>query len=181
VRTGKETADLYAPVEKHFQERSTELQIPPLRYAPVGMTKEKVALPFKLDAAEDEQQVPPLRCAPVGMTLLVWGSNIPIPKRSVIPTGAQRSGGTCCFSLGFSRRHFSPTLFFAPVEKSRWRLYQGVIPLPRTQKLSVHFWPAGNICSSAYLPRRAKFTPSIMAAKGSKQMNSWVRLGEGGR
>jgi hypothetical protein len=25
------------------------------------MTKERVALPFKLDAAEDEQQVPPLR------------------------------------------------------------------------------------------------------------------------
>jgi hypothetical protein len=44
--------------EKHFQERSAELQIPPLRYAPVGMTKERVALPFKLDAAEDEQQVP---------------------------------------------------------------------------------------------------------------------------
>jgi hypothetical protein len=44
--------------DKHFQERSAELQIPPLRYAPVGMTKERVALPFKLDAAEDEQQVP---------------------------------------------------------------------------------------------------------------------------
>jgi hypothetical protein len=58
VRTGKETADLYAPVEKHFQERSAKLQIPPLRYAPVGMTKGRVALPFKSDAAEDEQQVP---------------------------------------------------------------------------------------------------------------------------
>src|ERR1700692_18912 len=28
----KETADLSPPVEKHFQERSAELQIPPLRY-----------------------------------------------------------------------------------------------------------------------------------------------------
>ena len=60
------------PVEKHFQERSAELQIPPLRFAPVGMTKERVPFPFELDAAEDEQQVPPLRFATVGMTLLVW-------------------------------------------------------------------------------------------------------------
>jgi hypothetical protein len=48
-------------VEKHFQERSAELQIPPLRYAPVGMTKGRVALPFRFDTADDEQQVPPLR------------------------------------------------------------------------------------------------------------------------
>jgi hypothetical protein len=34
------------------------------------MTKGRVALPFKFDAAEDGQQVPPLRYAPVGMTLL---------------------------------------------------------------------------------------------------------------
>ena len=40
--------------------------------ATVGMTKGTVALPFKFDAAGDEQQVPPLRYAPVGMTLLVW-------------------------------------------------------------------------------------------------------------
>jgi hypothetical protein len=37
------------------------LQIPPLRYASVGMTKGRVALPFRFDTAEDEQQVPPLR------------------------------------------------------------------------------------------------------------------------
>jgi hypothetical protein len=30
-------------------------------YAPVGMTKGRVALPFRFDTAEDEQQVPPLR------------------------------------------------------------------------------------------------------------------------
>jgi hypothetical protein len=122
VRTGKETADLYAPVEKHFQERSAELQSPPLRYAPVGMTKERVALPSKLDAAEDEQQVPPLRCAPVGMTLLLgiwkWYLNIYLglgcwyPNGSVIPTGAQRSGGTCCFLCSHAgakaQRRFMP-------------------------------------------------------------------------
>jgi hypothetical protein len=43
--------------EKHFQERSAELQIPPLRYAPVGMTKGGVALSFEFDTADDEQQV----------------------------------------------------------------------------------------------------------------------------
>jgi hypothetical protein len=48
-------------VEKHFQEESVELQIPPLRCAPVGMTKGRIALPFRLDAADDEQQIPPLR------------------------------------------------------------------------------------------------------------------------
>jgi hypothetical protein len=39
-------------VEKHSHEGSAELQIPPLRYAPVGMTKGRVALPFKFDAAD---------------------------------------------------------------------------------------------------------------------------------
>jgi hypothetical protein len=57
-------------VETHFQEGSVELQIPPLRYAPVGMTKGGAALSFRFDAADDKQQVPPLRYAPVGMTLL---------------------------------------------------------------------------------------------------------------
>jgi hypothetical protein len=32
-------------VDKRFQERSAELQIPPLRYASVGMTKGSVVLP----------------------------------------------------------------------------------------------------------------------------------------
>jgi hypothetical protein len=58
-------------VDKHFQEWFAELQIPPLRYASVGMTKERVALPFRFDAKDDEQQVPPLRYAPVGMTPLL--------------------------------------------------------------------------------------------------------------
>src|SRR5580693_1642988 len=32
-------------MKKHFQEGSVELQIPPLRYAPVGMTKGRATLP----------------------------------------------------------------------------------------------------------------------------------------
>ena len=38
--------------------------------ASLGMTKGRMALPFRFDAADDEQQVPPLRFASVGMTLL---------------------------------------------------------------------------------------------------------------
>ena len=41
-----------------FHEGSVELQIPPLRYASVGMTKGRAALPLRFDAAADEQQVP---------------------------------------------------------------------------------------------------------------------------
>jgi hypothetical protein len=40
-------------------------------YASVGMTKGRAALPFKFDTAEDGQQVPPLRYASVGMTHLL--------------------------------------------------------------------------------------------------------------
>jgi hypothetical protein len=36
-----------------------------------GMAKGRVTLPFRFDDADDEQQVPPLRFAPVGMTLLL--------------------------------------------------------------------------------------------------------------
>jgi len=35
-------------VEKHFQEKPAELQIPPLRYAPVGMTKGRASLPLNV-------------------------------------------------------------------------------------------------------------------------------------
>jgi hypothetical protein len=116
---------------KHFQEGSAELQIPPLRYAPVGMTKGRgsfpycvslwmgqtadpsaslgmtkgrATLPFRFDATDDEQQVPPLRYASVGMTPH-FGHPHPTQNRSVIPTGAQRSGGTCCF---FPRANLPP-------------------------------------------------------------------------
>src|ERR1700723_408797 len=37
------------------------------------MTKGRAAFPFRFDAADGEQQVPPLRYAPVGMTLLFGG------------------------------------------------------------------------------------------------------------
>ncbi len=33
----------------------------------------------------------------VGMTILLGRPTLSTSKRSVIPTGAQRSGGTCCF------------------------------------------------------------------------------------
>jgi hypothetical protein len=46
------------------------VQIPPLRYAFVRMTKGRAALPFGVCRVGFEQQVPPLRFAPVGMTLL---------------------------------------------------------------------------------------------------------------
>ena len=64
-------------LEGEFGRRRGALQIPPLRFAPVGMTKGRVALPFRVDRGDGEQQVPPLRFAPVprqagagGMTLL---------------------------------------------------------------------------------------------------------------
>src|SRR5580700_9182547 len=41
-------------------------------YAPVGMTKGRIARPFRFDDGEDEQQVPPLRYPgfPVGLVAL---------------------------------------------------------------------------------------------------------------
>ena len=73
---------------KHFQERSAELQIPPLRCAPVGMTKGRVGLPFRFDDAEHEQHVPPLRFAPAGFFIPLGG------LRRAIGAGPSRSG---CF------------------------------------------------------------------------------------
>jgi hypothetical protein len=46
------------------------LQIPPLRFAPVGMIKGRVALPSRFDATEDEEQVPPLRFGRDDMSFL---------------------------------------------------------------------------------------------------------------
>jgi hypothetical protein len=57
---GEQGADPFRFVEKHSQRTAAELQIPPLRCAPVGMTKGRAALPFKFDAADDEQKFPPL-------------------------------------------------------------------------------------------------------------------------
>src|SRR5437764_12427814 len=46
------------------------------------------------------------------------------------------------------------------------------IPLERTQKLSVHFPPAGTLCRPGYLPSCARFTPLMIVESGSKHMNS---------
>src|ERR1700679_3482332 len=40
----------FAPVEKHFQERTAGPQISPLRYAPVEMTKGRAVLPARVVA-----------------------------------------------------------------------------------------------------------------------------------
>jgi hypothetical protein len=50
---------------KHFQDESAELQIPPLRYAPVGMTKVRVALSVGMDLWRKEQQVPAVSLLPI--------------------------------------------------------------------------------------------------------------------
>ena len=58
-----------------------------------------------LPAEGKKPQVPPLRCAPVGMTILLrYPLLVPLTgakgnshSKIVIPTGAQRSGGTCGF------------------------------------------------------------------------------------
>jgi hypothetical protein len=45
--------------------------VPPLRCAPVGMTRGRAVTFIESDQMgwiEEKQQVPPLRCAPVGMT-----------------------------------------------------------------------------------------------------------------
>jgi hypothetical protein len=54
--------------EKHFQEGSAELQIPPLRFATVGMTKGRGAFSASSSLWKRGPQIPPLRFATVGMT-----------------------------------------------------------------------------------------------------------------
>jgi hypothetical protein len=60
-----------------------------------------------------KQQVPPLRFAPVGMTILSRGRTLfrciySGHYRIVVPTEAKCSGGTCCFSC--NREFFPVTL-----------------------------------------------------------------------
>jgi hypothetical protein len=50
-----------SPDTKNSRSPRGALQIPPLRFASVGMTKGRVTLPFRFDIADEEQQVPPLR------------------------------------------------------------------------------------------------------------------------
>jgi hypothetical protein len=113
-------------VKQHFQEGSAELQIPPLRYAPVGMTKGRgsfpycvslwmgqtadpsaslgmtkgrATLPFRFDATDDEQQVPPLRYAYVGTTPH-FGHPHPTQNRSVIRPERSEVEGPAVFPPG---------------------------------------------------------------------------------
>src|ERR1700733_6043850 len=62
--------------DRHWWNKSLKPQVPPLRYAPVGMTKGG-AVTFirscEIGWTEKKQQVPPLRFAPVGMTILLQG------------------------------------------------------------------------------------------------------------
>jgi hypothetical protein len=44
----------FPPSAKHVGEGSAELQISPLRFAPVEMTKGRVALPLKFDTGNQE-------------------------------------------------------------------------------------------------------------------------------
>ncbi len=77
----------------------------PRHYAALLATS--FALKSLPEKPEKKQQVPPLRYAPVGMTILWDGKASKAVKRMagngptaiVIPTGAKRSGGTCCFFL----------------------------------------------------------------------------------
>jgi hypothetical protein len=56
------------PLSSGFLGESREPQIPPLRYAPVGMTKGRVVASDRIRHWLRELQIPPLRYASVGMT-----------------------------------------------------------------------------------------------------------------
>jgi hypothetical protein len=62
---------------KHFQEMSVELQIPPLRFASVGMTKGEGSASIK--------------CSPLGGPKAMENSR----SSTFIPTEAKSDGGTC--------------------------------------------------------------------------------------
>jgi hypothetical protein len=101
-RTAGPSATLRS-LEKHFQERAAEPQVPPLRYAPVGMTKGREG------ASKEVAEREPVSSAWVGPLAhdscarddnsVAWESisrwSSCGHNRIVIPTGAQRSGGTC--------------------------------------------------------------------------------------
>jgi hypothetical protein len=71
------------------ENREEKLQIPPLRFAPVGMTKLRGGYlePGLLFGSED----PPCPSDPSD-------ANGSVALYFVIPTGAKRSGGICSFS-----------------------------------------------------------------------------------
>ena len=63
--------------DRHWWNKSLKPQVPPLRYASVGMTKGGV--------------VTFIRSCQIGWT----------EEKPQVPTGAKRSGGTCGFDLSF--------------------------------------------------------------------------------
>ena len=81
------------PPRKDLREPQCALQIPPLRYAPVGMTRGEGWLRLEWLRDGEKPQVPPLRYAPVGMTILLRSPRL-LRRiysglyRIVIPTGA---------------------------------------------------------------------------------------------
>jgi hypothetical protein len=66
VRSGRDDKG-YGGVSVQSGCRLRELQVPPLRYASVGMTKVTVVFPVQSGCRLRELQVPPLRYASVGM------------------------------------------------------------------------------------------------------------------
>src|ERR1700722_15583122 len=103
-----------------------EQQVPPLRYAPVGMTllfglgKRTSRRSFRPHGSsgsasisdsimDEEQQVPPLRYAPVGMTLL-FGADKRTSRRSFRPHG---SSGSASISDSTMRMRNSRSLRYA--------------------------------------------------------------------
>jgi hypothetical protein len=113
------------------------LQVPPLRYAPVGMTRWRVAftsasvtwdgercgsfaiLPRAVAFGRGAQQVPPLRYAPVGMTR--W--RVAFTSASVMGDGERcRSFAILTRAVEFGRgAQQVPPLRCAPVGMTKWR------------------------------------------------------------
>ena len=84
----------------------------------------------KVSWPQQKQQVPPLRFAPVGMTILLQGRTLfrciySAYYRIVIPTGAKRSGGICsapCGSLkSFPGSDLVPQISIKPLPPTRFR------------------------------------------------------------
>ena len=123
-------------VEKHLHERSAELQIPPLRCAPVGMTKGRGALPLRVAAGKKKLQIPPLRCAPVGMTkgrgtlplrVVAGKKKLQIPPLRCAPVGMTKGRGALPLRVVAGKKKLQiPPLRCAPVGMTKGR---GALPL----------------------------------------------------
>jgi iron complex transport system substrate-binding protein len=133
-------------VEKHFQERTTEPQISPLRCAPVEMTKGRAVMALSrgpgnartagpsaalrsgrktFQERTTEPQIFPLRCAPVEMTkgrAVVALSRGPENAQTAGPSTALRSGrddNSVCARKTFSEECVTPAIeLSSPPERS---------------------------------------------------------------